>query len=97
MNKYTVSIKSPNSFIFFRNKQIRTPAVLTNVSKSQLDLLEQQAKFNSLSYEITLEKQSLYDFEDIFTIDDTVKENLPNPLLIEEEEKEENETNRYNI
>ena len=96
-DRYTFHVKNKNSIIIFKNKQLRTPVVFKNISASQLTLLEQQAKFRSLTYEITVEKQVSYEIDDIFVVDDTELLNLPNPLIIDEEEKDENEKNRYNI
>jgi len=52
---YRVKVFTPNSFLIFRGKKLRTPVECRNVFEKELPVLKLQIKRDSLKYEIIRE------------------------------------------
>lgn len=52
---YRVRVFTPNCFLIFRGKKLRTPVECHNVFEKELDLLKSQIKKDALKYEIIKE------------------------------------------
>jgi hypothetical protein len=66
---YRVKVFTPNCFLIFRGKKLRTPVECHDVFEKELDVLKAQMKKDSLKYEIIREVD--------------VKEKDVKPLVIE--------------
>ena len=51
-NLFKVSITTPGQIIVFRGKKVRSPAVFHKVTKSEIPVIETQARRLGLKYEI---------------------------------------------
>ena len=54
---YRVHVLTGNHSLFFKNRQVRTPAEFSNITKQELRLLESQIKKHDLKYTIALQQQ----------------------------------------
>jgi len=52
---YRIKIFTPNCFLIFRGKKIRTPVECRNVFENELDVLKMQILKDSLKYKIVME------------------------------------------
>jgi len=71
---YRVKVFTPNSFLIFRGKKLRTPVECHNVFEKELDVLKLQIHRDSLKYEIVRE------------ID--IEEEYIEPLVVEKRDKD---------
>ena len=60
---YRVRIFTPNCFLIFRGKKIRTPTECHNVFETELDVLKMQILKDSLKYQIVREEDAKKDFK----------------------------------
>ena len=54
--KYKVVVTTPGHVLIFRGRQARTPVVFWNVSKSEIEFIDSQARRSLLKYEVREEQ-----------------------------------------
>lgn len=79
---YRVRVFTPNCFLIFRGKRLRTPVECHDVFEKELDFLKLQIKKDALKYEIIREVD--------------VKEKDVKPLVIEKRDKDIKVEELYN-